>query len=114
MVETEDIDLLDDMFSRLNEAVPLNASEKRNTFGDPMAKVVRDLATNIFFTDRVKFGNGRYQHREIAARMLYIELSLQQIANLRHQKPYLDKMVIDYRESKADTSQLISEFIGIV
>jgi uncharacterized protein with ParB-like and HNH nuclease domain len=29
-VETDDPDLIDDMFLRLNEAVPLNAAEKRN------------------------------------------------------------------------------------
>lgn len=28
IVQTEDVDLIDDMFSRLNEAVPLNAAEK--------------------------------------------------------------------------------------
>lgn len=107
LVETEDMDLIDDMFSRLNEAVPLNAAEKRNAFGGPMAKAIRELSTNIFFTDRVKFGNGRYQHREIAARMLYIELSLQTNSKtFDTKKPYLDKMVIDYRESNSNTSQL--------
>jgi hypothetical protein len=115
LVETEDIDLIDDMFSRLNEAVPLNAAEKRNAFGGPMAKAVRDLATNIFFTDRVKFGNGRYQHREIAARMLYIELSLQTNSKtFDTKKPYLDKMVIDYRESNADTTQLEASTLNVI
>jgi hypothetical protein len=32
-IRTNDIDLIEDMFSRLNEAVPLNAPEKRNAFG---------------------------------------------------------------------------------
>ena len=37
-VRTEDIELIEDMFSRLNEAVPLNAPEKRNAFGGPLPK----------------------------------------------------------------------------
>lgn len=115
MVETDDIDLIEDMFSRLNEAVPLNAAEKRNAFGGPMAKAIRDLATNIFFTDKVKFGNGRYQHREIAGRMLYIELSLQTNSKtFDTKKPYLDKMVNDYRESNADTTQLEASTLNVI
>lgn len=115
LVETEDIDLIEDMFSRLNEAVPLNAAEKRNALGGPMAKAIRDLSSNIFFTDRVKFGNGRYQHREIAARMLYIELSLQTSSKtFDTKKPYLDKMVIQYRETNEDTSWLERTTINVV
>src|SRR5579863_8184040 len=33
VVRTSDEDLIEEMFSRLNEAVPLNAAEKRNAFG---------------------------------------------------------------------------------
>jgi hypothetical protein len=115
MVETEDLDLIEDMFSRLNEAVPLNAAEKRNAFGGPMAKAIRDLANNVFFTDRVKFGNGRYQHREIAARMLYVELSLQTHSKtFDTKKPYLDKMVTDYREGNLDTTQLEASTLNVI
>jgi len=115
LVETEDIDLIDDMFSRLNEAVPLNAAEKRNAFGGPMAKAIRDLSTNVFFTDRVRFGNGRYQHREIAARMLYLELSLESASKtFDTKKPYLDKMVIDFKESNGDTSSIEKATLNIL
>lgn len=115
LVETEDIDLIDDMFSRLNEAVPLNAAEKRNAFGGPMAKAIRDIATNVFFTDRVKFGNGRYQHREIAARLLFLELSLDAGSKtFDTKKPYLDKMVQDYKQSNADTSKLEKDTSNII
>jgi hypothetical protein len=115
LVETEDIDLIEEMFSRLNEAVPLNAAEKRNALGGPMAKAIRDLSTNEFFTDRVKFGNGRYQHREIAARMLYIEFSLQTSERVPDtKKPYLDKMVIDFREENLDTSVIEASVMAVV
>ncbi|WP_071595095.1 DUF262 domain-containing protein [Hymenobacter aerophilus] len=99
-VETEDIDLIEDMFSRLNEAVPLNASEKRNALGGIMAKLIRDLSKNIFFTQKVRFKNNRLQHYEVAAKLLFIENSLllsQKIIDTK--KPYLDRMVLDYRDN---------------
>ncbi|MCB2379227.1 DUF262 domain-containing protein [Hymenobacter sp. BT635] len=99
-VETEDIDLIEDMFSRLNEAVPLNASEKRNALGGTMSKLIRDLAKNDFFTKKVKFKNNRLQHNEVATKLLFIENSLQlQSKIIDTKKPYLDKMVIDYRDN---------------
>ncbi len=115
LVETEDIDLIEDMFSRLNEAVPLNAAEKRNAFGGEMAKAIREIANNSFFTSKVKFGNNRYQHREIASRFLFIELSLQ-ISNKIYdtKKPYLDKMVIDYSQNTIETNQFFNAVSRIV
>jgi len=41
LVETDDEDLIEDMFSRLNEAVPLNAAEKRNSIGGDMVRSIR-------------------------------------------------------------------------
>ena len=43
-LETDDLDVIEDMFSRLNEAVPLSAAEKRNAIGGPMAQCIRDVA----------------------------------------------------------------------
>ena len=48
-VLTDDQDLIEEMFSRLNEAVPLNAAEKRNAMGGPMAPIIRDVASHAFF-----------------------------------------------------------------
>jgi len=69
-VETDDIDLIEDMFSRLNEAVPLNAAEKRNAIGGPMAQCIRNISEHHFFGNRVRFTDSRYQHREVAGRLL--------------------------------------------
>jgi hypothetical protein len=72
VVQTDDIDLIEEMFSRLNEAVPLNAAEKRNAFGGPLPKLVRDIAGDPFFTKNLKISNKRYQHRDLAAKMIYL------------------------------------------
>lgn len=102
-VETDDIDLIEDMFSRLNEAVPLNAAEKRNSIGGPMAQAIREVALNDFFKKKVKFGNNRYQHREVAAKLLFLEYSLRfRKKIIDTKKPYLDDMVKRYKKGTAE------------
>lgn len=71
-VETDDTDIIEEMFSRLNEAVPLNAAEKRNAFGGPMAQAIREIADHRFFKHYIPFPKKRYQHREVAAKMLLL------------------------------------------
>ena len=70
LIRTDDIELIEEMFSRLNEAVPLNAAEKRNGRGGPLRAVVRELAGQEFFLDRLPFGNSRYRHFDLATKFL--------------------------------------------
>lgn len=98
-VETDDIDLIEDMFSRLNEAVPLNAAEKRSAIGGPMAATIKEIAEHPFFTSKVRFSDSRYRHREVAARLLFLEYSrvvYDRIVDTK--KPYLDEMVRSYKD----------------
>lgn len=59
------------MFSRLNEAVALNAAEKRNALGGPAPKAIRRVAMFPFFTKKLNISNKQYQHRDLAAKFLY-------------------------------------------
>ena len=73
MIETDDIDLIEDLFSRLNEGVPLSAAEKRNR-GRLLAPMTRELvADHEFFTDRLPFGNRRYRHLDLLAKFMRLE-----------------------------------------
>lgn len=100
IVDTDDLDLIEDMFSRLNEAVPLNAAEKRNAIGGTMASLIRDISQHSFFSQKVAFANSRYQHREITAKLLFLEESLSKHSKIVDtKKPYLDSMVRRYKES---------------
>lgn len=97
-VEVDDIDLIEDMFSRLNEAVPLNAAEKRNAIGGDMVAAIRSLAVHSFFTKSVAFGNKRAQHKEIAARMLLMETKIKDVGRIVDTKrELLDQMARDYK-----------------
>jgi len=110
-IEGNDIDLIEDMFSRLNEAVPLNAAEKRNAIGGDVVRAIADVSQHNFFASRVKFRNNRYQHREAAARFLLVEDSLKtsgQIVDTK--KVYLDSLARRYRDGhKAHVSALQSD-----
>lgn len=73
VVAADELDFVEDMFLRLNEAVPLNAAEKRNAFGEPLPVITRRLVQHRFFTSRVKIPDTRYRHHDIAAKFLYLE-----------------------------------------
>ena len=94
-VLTDDIDLIEEMFLRLNEAVPLNAAEKRNAIGGPMAEMIRTIATHKFFHNNIPFSNQRYQHREVAAKFLLLT-SADNLGDTK--KSYLDNMVRQYKD----------------
>lgn len=98
-IRTDDIELIEDMFSRLNEAVPLNAPEKRNAFGGPIPDAVRKVAKHSFFTANLPFEDKRYRHRELATKFLFLESS-GQIANTK--KSDLDAFVLAFRKAQAE------------
>lgn len=106
-VTTDDEDLIEDMFSRLNEAVPLNAAEKRNAFGGACVKTIREISTHEFFVKNIKFSNKRYQYLEVAARILLIEDSLKRTKRLIDtKKVYLDKFAKDNANKDTEMSTL--------
>jgi hypothetical protein len=96
-VRTDDIELIEDMFSRLNEAVPLNAPEKRNAFGGPLPPVIRELAEHDFFRMHLPFSDKRYKHRDIATKLLLIE---NYDAVIDTKKAYLDSFVRTWAKDK--------------
>lgn len=101
-VETEDVELIEEMFSRLNEAVPLTAAEKRNAWGGPVPKAIRELAGVPFFTQNLPFKNKRYKHYDLALKFL---ISQDRNAVVDTKKAYLDRYVKD-RESESKNKKI--------
>lgn len=102
-IEGDDLDLIEDMFSRLNDAAPLNAAEKRNAFGGYLVKAITETSEHDFFAAKVRFKNNRYQYREAAARFLLLEESLlteKHIVDTK--KVYLDGLAKRYRDTGAE------------
>ena len=110
-IEGEELDLIEDMFSRLNEAVPLNAAEKRNAIGGELVRAIAELSLNTFFTQKVRIRNNRYQHREISARFLLLEdcLRSEQKQIVDTKKEYLDNLARKYQNNHSEIVNLISK-----
>lgn len=96
VVQTDDLELIEEMFSRLNEAVPLNAAEKRNAFGGPLPKIVRNISAKEFFAKRLKISNKRYQHRDLAAKYVYLTYNKKVLDT---KKVYLDAFFINNKSN---------------
>lgn len=115
IVDTNELELVEDMFLRLNEAVPLNAAEKRNAIGGAMVKAIAKVCKHDFFTDRVKFSNKRYQHRDVAARILYLEHTLTSLAKFMDaKKAMLDNFVEQHKEQPKATKAIVSAVIEVL
>lgn len=116
-VETagDDLDLIEDMFSRLNEAVPLNAAEKRNAIGGDLVAAVNFLSGHWYFIDRVRFSSTRYKHREVAARFLLLEESLLGIKPIIDTKrEYLDGLAERNRSGHSGHVTLLRDAVSSV
>jgi hypothetical protein len=98
VIQTEDLELIEEMFSRLNEAVPLNAAEKRNAKPGPVPAAVRQLSEHAFWLSKVPFSNTRYRHYDLVAKMLFIQ-SRKTVPDTK--KAYLDKFFDDNAEVTA-------------
>ena len=114
-VETDDLELIEDMFSRLNEAVPLNAPEKRRSIGGDMVEAIDVVAKQDFFLKKVKFSNKRYQHKEAAVRLLFIFHNLHSERMVDTKKPFLDAFTLQHKSGKKDyVASLEQEVINVL
>lgn len=107
-IETDDLEIIEDMFSRLNEAVPLSAAEKRNAKGGPVPAAVKSLTATPFFENKLPFGNNRYRHYDLAAKFL---LSTEKERVVDTKKRTLDRYVIDWAQ-KAPRDEVLP-FYGL-
>ncbi|MDP2033403.1 MAG: DUF262 domain-containing protein [Polaromonas sp.] len=101
-IETDDTDLIEEMFSRLNEAVPLTAAERRNAWAGPVPGAVRELSATSFFKKKLPFLNKRYRHFDLALKFLVAQ---EHGAVVDTKKAYLDRFVKD-KEDQPKTKKL--------
>lgn len=102
-IETNDLEIIEDMFSRLNEAVPLSAAEKRNAKGGPVPGAIKTLTASRLFQSKIPFGNSRYRHFDLAAKFL---MSTEMNKVIDTKKRTLDKYVINWA-AKAPRDQAL-------
>jgi hypothetical protein len=94
-IETDELEMIEEMFSRLNESAPLTAPEKRNAYGGPLPPAIRKLAAQEFFRQCLPFPNKRYRHFDLATKFLFAD-SEKRVTDTK--KVYLDKFVADHAD----------------
>lgn len=115
-ITTDEFDRVEEMFLRLNEGVPVNNAEKRNSIGGFLIEEVNTLVKDFeFFTKKVRFGNKRMEHQDLVLKLCLIEHSdklesftKKNMDNLvKHFKPKKNSTSTEKFKLKADTISLL-------
>lgn len=93
MLVTANINVIEEMFLRLNESVSFTAAEKRNAMGGKLTNIIKNLITEPFFVKFIKINNKRFQHHEICVRLLFIEYGICNLGIIDTKRSYLDEFV---------------------
>ena len=100
-VTTDEFDRIEEMFLRLNEGVPVNNAEKRNSIGGYLIEGINSLVkSSDFFKVKARFGNKRMEHQDLLAKLCLIESS-NSIESFT--KKNLDTLVRKYKPKKTAT-----------
>lgn len=114
VIDTKDLEIIEELFSRLNEAVPLNAPEKRNAFGGAMPPIIRRLVrTHKFFRSCLPIENTRYKQYDLVTKFLFLA---ERNGFAATKKRALDDFVRGYRgpAKKQQASKLGKRVSGIL
>jgi len=95
IVESDDINFIEDLFARLNIQVPLSAPERRNALGGPLPFLIRKIGIHDFFIQSARIRNDRLQHFDLAAKFLYLT-RVNAIESTK--KKALDDFVTEFRK----------------
>lgn len=99
VVQTDDTNFIDDLFSRLNIQESLSAGERRNALGGPLPFIIQKIGLHTFFTQSVRITNRRMQHFDLAAKFLYLT-RVNAIESTK--KRSLDDFVKEFRKYRDD------------
>lgn len=73
-IVTDEEDKLEDLFLRLNGGYALTNAERRNAIGGFLNKNIREIVEDhVFFTNKLKFKNPRYQYQDLLTKLLFVE-----------------------------------------
>jgi hypothetical protein len=107
-ITTDDLDMIEEMFLRLNDGVPVNNAERRNSIGGFLIDGVNELVkTSDFFSNKVKFGNRRMEHQDLVIKLSLIEDKNGNIEGFT--KTNLDNLVKKYKPKKTSTEVVKEE-----
>lgn len=115
VVRSTSIELIFEMFQRLNLPTRLNPAEFRNAMLGPIPPAIRELSwDHPFFFDCLPFENARLKHFDLAAKFLYMEhkggpatLRKSEIDGFVRQ--FIKEKLEERKEAQAEAQGLVSE-----
>jgi len=94
-MDTDNPDIINETFIRLNSGIAVNTAEKRNAIGGILAQQMKTLYTESpFFKDKITLTNSRYAHFDLALKLLMIEMGYDDLSRktvnkfVEHQKEF--------------------------
>ncbi len=108
-VSTDDEDMLEELFLRLNGGAALTNAEKRNAIGGYFNEQVRAIVeSEVFFTEKVRFKNPRYQHQDLLTKIIFVE-SRNDLVSLKNNE--LSEFVRNNRQQSINIDSLLSTVV---
>jgi hypothetical protein len=117
-ITTDEFDRIEEMFLRLNEGVPVNNAEKRNSIGGFLIEEANKFVKKSeFFTTKVRFGNKRMEHQDLLLKLCLIEHSetIESFTKknwdnlVKHFKPKKNQTQKEKDELKMEASKLVND-----
>lgn len=99
-VVTDQEDMINNLFIRLNRSEKLTGSELRNAMSGPVVDGIRSLCGNPFFSDRIRFSTKKGEDQNTVAKLLLIESKGRMVDT---KKTQLDALV---KESAGDEEEI--------
>ncbi|MFH1097675.1 MAG: DUF262 domain-containing protein [Candidatus Desantisbacteria bacterium] len=72
-VQTDEENLINQLFVRLNQGKPLTGAEIRSAMGGVIPSLISKIIEHNFFKENVKFSKARKQEHNVAAKLLLVE-----------------------------------------
>jgi hypothetical protein len=98
-VITDEEGKINELFVRLNRNKTLTGPEIRNAMQGPVPELLRQIASDAFFTERISFATQRGQALDVAAKFVLVEF---RGGIVETKRPNLDRMVEDGFRAEAD------------
>ena len=106
LFRSDDEELIEQLFWRLNVQMPLTAPEKRNVLGGPLPFIFRKIGVTPFLSEAIGIRKDRLQHFDLAAKFIYITYCRGFVST---KKVTLDKFVGDMKVAREDGDSIASE-----
>ena len=97
VIQTDEDNFVEELFTRLNVQVPLSAPEFRNALGGPLPYLIRKVGVSPFFKESTRISQARLQNLDMAAKFLYLA-RVNAVESTK--KVTLDAFVKDFRDRR--------------